>query len=106
MIARFSVRWLEMAWKVCWGKVKEEFDFVILDSHPVLHATDTLVMGQSSDAVLFTVLQDVSHAPRALASAQRLSSMGMSILGAVVNGTRSVDPFMTAAPGYSYPATA
>lgn len=87
------------------GKVKEEFDFIILDSHPVLHATDTLVMGQSADAVLVTVLQDVSQAPRALASAQRLSTMGMSILGAVVNGTRSAEPFAVAT-GYSYPAVA
>jgi capsular exopolysaccharide synthesis family protein len=67
-------------------RLKEEFDFVVVDSHPVLPATDSLLIGQYVDAVILSLLKDVSQAPRVHAASQRLSSLGIRVLGAVVNG--------------------
>jgi capsular exopolysaccharide synthesis family protein len=67
-------------------KLREEHDFLIIDSHPVLAATDALLLGQQADAVLLSVLREVSQMPRVYAAAQRLGSLGIRVLGAVVNG--------------------
>jgi capsular exopolysaccharide synthesis family protein len=67
-------------------RLKEEFDFVVVDSHPVLPATDSLLLGQHVDAVILSLLKDVSQVPRVHAAGQRLTSLGIRVLGAVVNG--------------------
>jgi len=67
-------------------KLQEEFDFVVIDSHPVLPATDSLLIGQRADAVILSVLREVSQMPRVYAASQRLSTLGIRVLGAVVNG--------------------
>lgn len=67
-------------------KLKGEYDFVVLDSHPVLAATDSLVIGQHADGVLLSLLKDVSQAPRIYAAGQRLGSLGIRVLGSVVHG--------------------
>jgi capsular exopolysaccharide synthesis family protein len=82
-------------------KLKGEYDFIVMDSHPVLAATDALVIGQYADAVLLSLLRDVSQTHRVFAACQRLATLGIRILGAVVNGTRPDDLL-----GASYPATA
>jgi succinoglycan biosynthesis transport protein ExoP len=84
-------------------KLKEEFDFIVVDSHPVLAATDSLLLGQSADAVILSVLRDVSQTPRVYAAAQRLQSVGIRVLGAVVNGT---DPEETYVPTHGYSTAA
>lgn len=67
-------------------KLKEEFDFVVIDSHPLLPATDSLLIGQRVDAVILSVLREVSQMPRVYAASQRLTTLGIRVLGAVVNG--------------------
>ena len=73
-------------------KLKAEYDFIVMDSHPVLAATDALVVGQYADAVLLSLLRDVSQTPRVYAACQRLATLGIRVMGAVVNGTRRNDP--------------
>jgi capsular exopolysaccharide synthesis family protein len=70
-------------------KLKADYDFIIIDSHPVLPATDALLVGQYADAVLLSVLRDVSQAPRVFAACQRLGALGIRILGAVVHGMQA-----------------
>lgn len=67
-------------------KLQEEFDFIVIDSHPVLPATDSLLIGQCVDAVILSVLREVSQLPRVYAASQRLTTLGIRVLGAVVNG--------------------
>jgi capsular exopolysaccharide synthesis family protein len=67
-------------------KLREEFDFIIVDSHPVLAAADALLIGQHADAVLMSVLKQVSQMPRVYTASQRLSSLDIRVLGAVVSG--------------------
>jgi len=76
-------------------KLREAFDFVLIDSHPVLAATDSLLLAQQSDAVILAVLKGISQAPRIYAATQRLNEVGSRILGAVVN---AVDPEEVFAP--------
>jgi capsular exopolysaccharide synthesis family protein len=78
-------------------KLQEEFDFVIVDSHPVLPATDSLLIGRQADAVILSVLRDVSQMPRVYGAAQQLGALGIRVLGAVVNGTNPEEVF-TAPP--------
>jgi polysaccharide biosynthesis transport protein len=70
-------------------RLKEEFDFIVVDSHPVLPATDSLLIGQHADAVIVSLLRNVSQAPRVYAAYQRLATLGIRVFGAVVNGMPS-----------------
>jgi capsular exopolysaccharide synthesis family protein len=81
-------------------KLTDEFDFVIIDSHPVLAATDSLLIGRQVDAVILSILGDVSQMPRVYAAQQELTVLGVRVLGAVVNGTDPEEVFS------SPPATA
>jgi capsular exopolysaccharide synthesis family protein len=72
-------------------KLKAEYEFIVMDSHPILAATDGLVVGQYADAVLLSLLRDVSQTPQVYAACQRLATLGIRVLGAVVNGTKRDD---------------
>jgi capsular exopolysaccharide synthesis family protein len=79
-------------------KLKREYEFVVIDSHPVLAATDALLIGQHVDAVLLSLLRGVSRAPQVYAAQQRLESLGIRVLGAVVNGAAETELYSHAAP--------
>jgi capsular exopolysaccharide synthesis family protein len=68
-------------------RLKEQFDFVIVDSSPLLPVADGLLIAQQADAVLFSILRDVSRKTKVFAAYQRLSKLAVPILGAVVTGT-------------------
>jgi capsular exopolysaccharide synthesis family protein len=67
-------------------KLRDEFDFIIVDSHPVLAATDALLLGQHVDAVLISLMRDVSQMHNVHAACQRFATLGIRVFGAVVNG--------------------
>lgn len=67
-------------------QLKTQFDFIVVDSSPVLPVVDTLVIGQNVDVVVFSLLRDVSRIPSVYAAYQRLATLDIRILGAVVNG--------------------
>jgi capsular exopolysaccharide synthesis family protein len=72
-------------------QLAEEFDIIVVDSHPVLDATDALLIGQHVDAVVFSLVRDVSQMPRVFAAGQQLAGVGVRILGAVINGMSAED---------------
>jgi capsular exopolysaccharide synthesis family protein len=74
-------------------KLQQEFDFILIDSHPVLPAPDSLLIGRHVDAVILSVLREVSQLPKVYAAAQRLTSLNIRVLGAVVSGTDPEDVF-------------
>jgi capsular exopolysaccharide synthesis family protein len=65
----------------------EQFDFIVVDSAPVLPVADTLLLSQHVDAALFSILQDVSQLPKIHAARERMMALGVPILGAVLSGT-------------------
>lgn len=67
-------------------KLRDEFDFIIVDSHPVLGATDSLLIGQYVDAVLVSLMRDVSQMHNVHNACQQLATLGIRVFGAVVSG--------------------
>jgi polysaccharide biosynthesis transport protein len=70
-------------------QLREQFDFIVVDSAPVLPVADTLLLSQHVDAALFSILRDVSQLPRIHAAHGRMAALGVPILGAVVSGTNA-----------------
>jgi capsular exopolysaccharide synthesis family protein len=68
------------------AELRPSYDFILIDSSPVLPVADPLLIGQHADAVLFSILRDVSRLPSIYAAYERVSALGIRILGAVVNG--------------------
>jgi capsular exopolysaccharide synthesis family protein len=68
------------------AQLKQQYDFIIVDSCPVLPVADALLLGEHVDAVMFSVLRDVSRLPAVHQAQQRLQSLGVHLLGAVVIG--------------------
>lgn len=67
-------------------KLKQQYDFIIIDTPPVLPVTDALLIGQHVDGVLFSVLRDVSRSPAVHAAQQKIAPLDVPMLGAVVLG--------------------
>jgi capsular exopolysaccharide synthesis family protein len=70
-------------------QLKPRYEFIVVDSAPVLPAADSLLIARHVDAVLFSILRDVSRIPTVHTAYQRLASVGVPILGAVVHGTNN-----------------
>lgn len=66
--------------------LKQQYDFIIIDSPPVLPVADSLLVGQHVDGVLFAILREVSRAPAVYAAQQKLAPLEVHTLGAVVLG--------------------
>ena len=67
--------------------IRTEYDFIIVDSAPVLPVVDSQLMLSAVDAVILSVLQSVSRLPSVYAAYERLTFFQVNILGAVVHGT-------------------
>jgi capsular exopolysaccharide synthesis family protein len=83
------------------ARLKEQYDFIIIDSSPVLPVADTLSLGQHVDGVIFSVLRDVSRLPAVQAAYNRLNALGIRMLGTVVVGA----PNDVGGLPYQYPLT-
>jgi Mrp family chromosome partitioning ATPase len=72
-------------------RLRERFEFVIVDSSPVLPVVDALLVAQRSDATILTALRDVSLAPQMEEARDRLRQVGANVIGSVVTtaGVRS-----------------
>jgi succinoglycan biosynthesis transport protein ExoP len=86
------------------GALRGQFEFIIADSSPVLPVTDPLLFGQRADAVLLSVLCNVSRMQNVYAAYQRLGAAGVRVLGTVVNGIQgetygSAYPYLASSAG-------
>jgi capsular exopolysaccharide synthesis family protein len=70
------------------ARLRRDYAFIVVDSSPVLPVVDPLLLGQHADGVLFSILHDVSRLPSVYAAYERVASLGIRILGAVISGTR------------------
>ncbi len=66
--------------------LREQYEYIIIDSAPLLPVVDSLLLGQHADGVILSVLREVSQLPLVNTAAERLDSVGVRILGVVVNG--------------------
>jgi capsular exopolysaccharide synthesis family protein len=80
------------------AQFRETFDMVIIDAPPVLAVPDALLLGRWADGAVLAVRHDSSRFPLVERANKRLASVGVAVLGAVVNGCRT----MESSYGYSY----
>jgi capsular exopolysaccharide synthesis family protein len=71
------------------ANLRREYEFIILDTCPVLSVANTLLIGQHVDGVILSILRDMSQTPRVSATYQRLATLGIRVIGAVFNKARS-----------------
>jgi succinoglycan biosynthesis transport protein ExoP len=67
-------------------KLRAEFDFVIIDGAPILGLSDSLSIGQYIDGAILTVLRDHSGVRNIHQASELLRSLGIRLIGCVVNG--------------------
>ncbi|MFO0877274.1 MAG: polysaccharide biosynthesis tyrosine autokinase [Gemmataceae bacterium] len=69
--------------------LKEQYDFIVLDTSPVLPVPDALLLGEHVDVVLLSVMKDHSRLPSVYQAQQRLEALDIRVLGSVVIGEKS-----------------
>jgi capsular exopolysaccharide synthesis family protein len=67
-------------------KLRDQFDFVVIDAPPVLGISDSLSLGQYIDGAVLTVLRDHSEIRKIHHALETLRTMGVRVIGTVVNG--------------------
>lgn len=65
---------------------RESFDHIVIDAGPLLDVSDPLLLSRQSDAVILSVMLDVSRVPQAEAAVERLRSVGARLTGMIVHG--------------------
>ena len=65
---------------------RESFDHVVIDAGPVLAFADALLLAQRSDAAILATMVDFSRVPQVTSAVDRLKSVGVRLLGVIVNG--------------------
>ena len=66
--------------------MESRFDFIIVDTGPVLKVADPLLLGQYVDGAILSVLRDVSQIHKVYEASERLKLAGVKVVGAVING--------------------
>ena len=77
------------AWRDIKNSLETEFDYVIVDSPPLLPVADSLLLARHVDGVLLSLLHDVSRMGAVAAAKDRLAIVGTHILGVVINGVNN-----------------
>jgi capsular exopolysaccharide synthesis family protein len=68
------------------GELRQRYDFVLVDTPPLLAVTDPCVVAARVDAVLLTIRMSRKCRPGAVRAREILAALGVKILGVVVNG--------------------
>jgi capsular exopolysaccharide synthesis family protein len=71
-------------WQLLTG-ARDHFDFVVIDSPPLLPVSDGLLLANVADGVLLVVESKRSREQQVHEAMQRLQKTGASVLGAVLN---------------------
>jgi capsular exopolysaccharide synthesis family protein len=80
------------------NELRGRYDFVLVDSPPLLAVTDPCVVAARADGVLLTIRVSKNGRPAAERAKEMLAGLGANILGVVVNGVGKE----AGAYGYSY----
>lgn len=69
--------------------LKERFEFVIVDTSPVMIVHDTLVVAKHVDAAVMAIRRNISRQPKVAAVVDRLQALEVPVLGTVAIGLYS-----------------
>ncbi|MBR6702354.1 MAG: CpsD/CapB family tyrosine-protein kinase, partial [Clostridia bacterium] len=75
--------------KSVFDELRESYDFILVDTPPCGLVSDTLVIAEACDALLYVILQDTVRVNRIRDGIDSLSHTDIHILGAVMNGAQS-----------------
>jgi capsular exopolysaccharide synthesis family protein len=67
-------------------ELRKAYDFVVIDSSPLLPVADARFVSQHVDSVVLSVFRDVSEAPKIQAACDILAAFGVQSVDAVVTG--------------------
>ncbi len=81
--------------------LKAQYDFIVIDSSPLLPVTDGLLVAQHVDGVILSIRRDVSRISKVMMACQKLSMLGIPLLGAVTIGLKE-DTGYQSKYGYNY----
>lgn len=92
------------------AQLRQECDFIVIDSSPVLEVPDALMLGRHADGVLFAVMQGETRTHRLASAAGRFARLDAPILGMIVNGAVEADqsaygPYTHPLPGLTTATT-
>ncbi len=68
------------------AELRNRFDLIVIDTGPALTSPDAMLLGQHADATVMSVRRDVSRLPKVQEACDRLRSVGVEVVGAVLNG--------------------
>ncbi|MEM6473896.1 MAG: CpsD/CapB family tyrosine-protein kinase, partial [Planctomycetota bacterium] len=71
------------------NELRSRFDFVIVDTAPLLPVVDTRIIGEYVDGCVLSVMRDQSRIPQVVAAVETLKAHGTPLLGVVVSGCKS-----------------
>ncbi len=85
------------------GRLREQFDLVLIDSPPVLPVTDAAILSQYADATLMLAAAGQTRRGDLHRAVEKLDQVGTAILGIVLNKvTRQTSRDYGYGSGYSY----
>jgi capsular exopolysaccharide synthesis family protein len=73
-------------WVTIRAAAEAAYDFVVIDSSPVLPVVDTLLLARNVDGVLLSVMNQLTRLENVAESQHRLLSIGANVMGVVLNG--------------------
>jgi capsular exopolysaccharide synthesis family protein len=68
------------------AEARKEYDYIVLDTPPVLPASEALLFAKVADAVLMCALRDKSRIEQLVQAYHRLESSGANVAGSVLSG--------------------
>lgn len=80
------------------ARLREEYEYVVVDSSPVLYVADGGSVGEHVDGAIIAVRSHLSRLPAVAVACERVERFGIDLLGAVMVGVRS----NLSGYGYSY----
>ncbi|MGA2796328.1 MAG: polysaccharide biosynthesis tyrosine autokinase [Thermoguttaceae bacterium] len=72
-------------------ELRDEYDFVVVDTSPILPIADARFVSQYVDSVVLCVFRDISEAPRIRAACEILEAFGVQCVEAAVAGASEKD---------------
>jgi len=76
-------------WRLLKRELESQFDFVIIDTSPLLLVSDAMLLAREADGVVLSVLLGVSQISRVAETVNRLHAIGAELAGVVVNNVHS-----------------
>jgi polysaccharide biosynthesis transport protein len=85
-------------------QLRREYEFVVIDSPPLLAVTDPCTVATHVDGVFLVIRLSKNARPNALRAREILAALGVSVIGAIVNGvsTKRGSGYGTYGYGYGY----